>query len=190
MKIALKSTLVAAILATVGVAAFSHSAGAGGYGYMIGAGPMEMMGACGPTGAGGPGFKGKMDPARMQARMDRHFAALKAQLKLTAAQEGAWTSFKTALQPSGDMLARQAQRSELAKLPTLERMEKMKALRTQHMTDMSTAMDRRFDATKAFYATLTPEQQKVFDSSAMPGQGHAGHMGGRWGGQGPVQPKL
>lgn len=184
MKTALKSTLVAAVLATVGVAAFSHSAGAGGYGYMMGAGPMEMMGA------GGPGCKSKMDPARMQTRMDRHFSELKTLLKLSAAQEGAWASFKTALQPSGAMLARQAQHSELAKLPTLERIEKMKALRTQHLADMSTAMDQRFAAIKTFYATLTPEQQKVFDSSAMPGQGRAGHMGGGWGGQGPLQPKL
>lgn len=136
---------------------------------MMGAGPMEMMGGYGPMGAGGPGGKGKMDTARMQARMDRHFAALKAELKLTAEQESAWANFKTAMQPGGDMLARQAQRSELVKLPTLERMEKMKALRTQHLTDMSTTMDQRFDATKAFYARLTPEPQKVFDSSAMPG---------------------
>lgn len=184
MKTLLKSTLIAAVLATAGVAAFSHSPGEGGPGYMMGgAGPGHMMG-------GGQGFKGNFDPAKMQARMDRHFEALKTQLKLTAAQEGAWTAFKAAMQPSADMLARHAQRDELAKLPTLERLEKMKALRTQHFTDMNAAMDKRFDATKAFYTALTPDQQKIFDTSAMPGMGRGGHMGGGWGHHGPAQPKL
>lgn len=187
MKTLLKSTLIAAVLATAGFAAFSHTPGEGGPGYMMdGAGPGHMMG-------GGPGFKGNFDPAKMQARMDRHFEALKSQLKLTAAQEGAWTAFKAAMKPDPSMLqARHAQRDELAKLPTLERMEKMKALRTQHFNDMSTAMDKRFDATKTFYTALSPEQQKIFDTSAMSGMGRGGHMGGGWGrhGPGPAQPKL
>jgi hypothetical protein len=190
MKTLLKSTLIAAVLATAGVAAFSHSPGEGGPGYMMGgAGPGHMMGS-GPMGAGGPGSKGNFDPARMQARMDQHFEALKTQLKLTTAQDGAWTAFKTAMQPSQAMLARHAQHDELAKLPTLERLEKMKALRTQHFTDMTTAMDQRLDATKTFYAALTPEQQKVFDANAMPGMGRGGHMGGGWGHHGPAQSKL
>ena len=187
MKTSLKSTLIAAVLATAGFAAFSHSPGEGGPSYMMGGGgPGAMMGA------GGPGFKGDFDPTQMQARMDRHFDALKTQLKLTPAQEGAWTAFKTAMQPSGAMLTHHAQRDELAKLPTLERMEKMKALRTQHFTDMTAAMDQRMDATKAFYTALTPAQQKTFDASAMPGMGRGGHMGGGWGrhGPGPAQPKL
>jgi len=156
MKTLLKSTLIAAVLATAGFAAFSHTPGEGGPGYMMGG------------------------------------EALKTQLKLTAAQDGAWTAFKAAMQPSADMLARHAQRDELAKLPTLERMEKMKALRTQHLTDMSTAMDKRFDVAKTFYTALSPEQQKIFDTSAMPGMGRGGHMGGGWGrhGPGPAQPKL
>lgn len=193
MKTILKSTLIAAVLATAGVAAFSHSPGEGGPGYMMGGGgPAAMMGGAGPMGAGGPGFMGNFDPAQMQARMDWHFDALKTQLKLTPAQEGAWTAFKTAMQPSAAMLAHRAQRDELAKLPTLERLEKMKTLRTQHFNDMSTAMDQRLDATKTFYAALTPEQQKIFDTNAMPGMGRGGHMGGGWGrhGPGPAQPKL
>lgn len=48
----------------------------------------------------------------------------------------------------------------MAKLPTPERIDKMKALRSQHMSDMTTAMDKRGEATKALYAALTPEQQK------------------------------
>ena len=69
-----------------------------------------------PMGAGGPGFKGNFDPAKMQARMDRHFEALKTQLKLTAAQDGAWTAFKAAMQPSADMLTRHTQRDDVVHL--------------------------------------------------------------------------
>lgn len=181
MKTILKSTLIAAVLATAGVAAFSHPPGGGGPGYMMGGG--------GPMGGVGPGFMGNFDPAQMQARMDWHFDALKTRLKLTPAQEGAWAAFKTAMQPSGAMLAHHAQRDELTKLPTLERLEKMKTLRTQHFTDMSAAMDQRLDATKTLYAALTPEQQKIFDTSAMPGMGRGSHMGGGWGRPGPAQPK-
>ena len=66
----------------------------------------------------------------------------------------------------------------------------MKTLRTQHFTDMTSAMDQRLEATKVFYTALTPEQQKVFDTSAMPGMGRGGHMGGSWGHPGAAQPKL
>ena len=151
---------------------------------MGGAGPAHMMGGA------GPGSMGHFDSTKMQQRMDRHFGVLKTQLKLTASQEGAWTSFKAALQPSADM-RQHARRDELAKLPTLERMEKMKALRTQHFTDLSAAMDKRFDATRTFYAALAPEQQKIFDAKAMPDQG-GGHRGGGWGrhAPAPTQPKL
>lgn len=186
MKKGLKSTLIAAVLVTAGVAAFSGAPGNGGPGAMMG-GAGSMMGGGGPMGAGGMGH---MDPAWMQARMDQHFTQLKTLLKLTPAQEGAWTTFKSAMQPTGAMLTMHAERSELANLPMLERLEKMKTLRTQHFNDMSAAMDQRFEATKAFYATLTPEQQKVFDTSAMPGMGRGGHMGGGWGHRGPAQPKL
>ncbi len=38
-------------------------------------------------------------------------------------------------------------------------------------------MDKRADATKAFYAVLTADQKKVFDSFAMQGHGKAGRQG-------------
>lgn len=52
-------------------------------------------------------------------------------------------------------------RAEMDKLTTPERIDKMRALRTQRDAEM----DKRADATKAFYATLTPEQKKVFDAN-------------------------
>jgi protein CpxP len=53
------------------------------------------------------------------------------------------------------------------------------------MNDMNAAMDKRGDATKTFYATLTPEQQKVFDTHMMRPQGK-GRMG--MGANPPVKP--
>ncbi|MDO8320715.1 Spy/CpxP family protein refolding chaperone, partial [Rhodoferax sp.] len=64
--------------------------------------------------------------------------------------------------------------------------DKMKELRAQHMGEMTAAMDKRAEATKTFYAVLTPEQQKVFDAQSM--QGHRSHRGMR-GGKGMMQPK-
>ena len=150
-----------------------------------------MMGAGGPMMHAGMGHErmGKMDPARMQARMDKHHAALKAKLKLAAAQEGAWTTFTSAMKPASDMMAKHRDHAELAKLPTPERIDKMKALHTQHMTDMAATMDQRGAATKAFYATLTPEQKKVFDENTMRRPGHRGWMAAHRDGKGPVTAK-
>jgi Spy/CpxP family protein refolding chaperone len=132
---------------------------------------------------------GKMDPAKMQARMEKRQAALKAALKLTPAQEGAWTTFTAALKPPADMMGKRADHAEIAKLPTPERIDKMRALHAQHVADMNAAMDKRGEATKAFYATLTPEQQKVFDTNTTRQHGPAGRMGGMRDGKGPAQPK-
>jgi Spy/CpxP family protein refolding chaperone len=76
--------------------------------------------------------------------------------------------------------------ADMAKLTTPERIDKMKALGAQHMAEMTAAMDKRAEATKAFYAVLTPEQQKVFDAHGMPGQGKD-HSHGMHGGKGPMQ---
>ena len=109
---------------------------------------------------------GKHDPVKMQAMMAKHQADLKARLKLTPAQEGAWTAYTAAMQPPAGMGMRptQAQRADMDKLTTPERIDKMRAMRAERMTQMNAAMDKRGDATKALYSALTPEQQKVFDT--------------------------
>ena len=114
---------------------------------------------------------GQRDPAKMQAWAAKRLQALKATLKITPAQEGAWTTFSAAMTPPAN-LARPS-RADFDKLTTPERIDKMRALRTQHMAEM----DKRADAAKAFYATLTPEQQKTFDAQRM-GHGHHGMRGG------------
>jgi Spy/CpxP family protein refolding chaperone len=62
---------------------------------------------------------------------------------------------------------RQNMHDEMAKLSTPERIDRMNTLKAQHDAEMA----KRQQATKAFYAGLTPEQQKVFDANAM-GRGH------------------
>lgn len=184
MKSVFKPLLIAGLLATVGMTAYSQSP------MGMGGGDCPMMGS-GAQMHGGMRHDrmGKMDPTRMQAMMDKRNAALKAQLKITASQEGAWTTYTAAMKPPADMAARQAEHAELAKLPTPERIDKMKALRAQHMGEMTTAMDKRGEATKAFYAALTPEQQKTFDASAMGKPAAGSRMGGMRDGKGPAVAK-
>ena len=122
---------------------------------------------------------GPMDPAKMQAMRAQHQAALKEKLKITAAQEGAWTAFTSSLQPPADMHKRRMEiRAEMDKLTTPERIDKMRALRAER----DAAMDQRASATKTFYAALSPEQQKVFDAQRMRGgEGHGRGHGRRHG---------
>lgn len=156
-----------ALTLAMAVAGFSAYAAGPAEGYAGMGGGMAMHEGMGHHG------KGQMDPARMQARMDKRNANLKAQLKITASQEAAWTTYVTAMKPPATMVAKSTEWAEIAKLPTPERIDKMKALRSQRMAEMSTTMDKHGEATKALYAALTPEQQKVFDTHGK------GSMGGR-----------
>jgi len=129
----------------------------------------------------GHAMQGKM-AERMKERMAKHQAELKAKLKLTAEQEGAWSQFTAAMQPPANF--QRPDRAEMEKLSTPQRLEKMQAFKAQREGEMT----KRVDATKAFYAALTPEQQKVFDAehSRMGGNGgkQSGH--GSQGGHGQM----
>lgn len=141
----------------------------------------------------GEGMRGH-DPARMQAWMSQRMAELKTRLKITPVQEAAWTTFTAAMQPmqGAGYAGMRASHEELSKLPTPERLDRMRALHAQHMAEMNTRMNQRADATKAFYNVLSAEQKKVFDDEftrAMSGRrGHhmmSGEEGGhRMGGRG------
>jgi len=125
---------------------------------------------------------GNMDPARMQAMMEKRDALLKAQLKLTPAQEGAWKAFVDARKPAAAPANMQRPDPvEMAKLTTPERLDKMNAMRAERMKTMTEAMAKHDEAIRTFYAALKPDQQKVFDAVALPGPGHAhdGRMGPR-----------
>lgn len=110
-------------------------------------------------GAGGPGAGSPEIRERMQRHMDSRTSDLKAKLKLSAEQEGAWASYVAAMKPSAP--AAHPNRTELDKLTTPERLDKMREWRKQREAEM----DKRDDATRAFYATLSDEQKKIFDAN-------------------------
>lgn len=161
MKPVFKSLAIASVLAAAGFSAMA-----------------QQPAANAPAADGKPRMEHhqRMDPAKMEEMHAKRVAELKAKLKITAAQEGAWTTFTTAMKPPARDAQQRPDRAELDKLSTPERLDKVRALRTQHMADMQAQMDKRDEAVKTFYATLSPEQKKVFDAE------HA-RMGGHRGGE-------
>ena len=104
--------------------------------------------------------------ARWEDRRAAHLAELKEKLALTAEQEAAWKTFTESTQPGPRHpgIDRKVMREEFEKLSTPERLDRMQA-----MSDMRRArMAERAGATRAFYAQLSLEQQRVFDAEAMP----------------------
>lgn len=111
---------------------------------------------------------------RMQAQHAKHLAALKDKLKLTPAQEGSWNSFAAAQQPPARPAGQPgAERAEFAKMTTPQRLDRMQA----RQAERSAMFAKRADATRSFYAALTPEQQKVFDTESMHRFGRGGPDG-------------
>jgi len=126
---------------------------------------------------------GMHDPATMQARMAQRLAEIKAKLKLTPAQEAAWTTYTEAIKPSPratPQTSMAAVHAELSKLPTPERLDRMRVLHAERVAEMTARMDQRAQATKTFYAVLSADQKKVFDEQfELAFRGHGGHGMGR-----------
>ena len=97
--------------------------------------------------------------ASMQAKHAQRFASLKSKLQLDAAQENTWLSFTQAMQMHTPSSTR-PDRAAMEKLTTPERLDLMHAHKAQRDAEML----KRTEATKSFYASLTPYQKKVFDS--------------------------
>jgi periplasmic protein CpxP/Spy len=146
MKPSYQQLIAAGLLATFGLAASAQTP------------PPGPMGGDMPR----HGMRDHMDPARMQEHMAKRQAALKQKLQITSAQEGAWSTWTAAMKP-GDF--KRPERGEMEKLSTPERIDRMRAMREQHIAQM----DKRAEATKAFYASLTPEQKKTFDAETAHG---------------------
>jgi Spy/CpxP family protein refolding chaperone len=151
MKKWIHSLVIAGAMATVGSAAFAQ----------MDAGPMGHDG-------------GHRDPAKMAQMHAKHLSELKAKLKITANQEAAWNTFADSMKPPANMSGKRPDPAELDKLTTPERIDKMRALHKEHMAAMEAEMDKRAEATKTFYAALSPEQQKVFDAEHAKMTRHAG----------------
>ena len=111
-----------------------------------------------PSAAGPEGKHSRQfDRAKMGERVSQRLADLKQKLQVTSAQEPAWTSFANAMQPPAQ--PPRADREALARMATPDRLDQMRLLREQRNAEM----DRRAEATKAFYAQLSTEQKKTFD---------------------------
>ncbi len=138
--------------------AFAHPHGQGG-------GRQDCTGtACAGQGhghgmmAGGRhGLSG--NPAAM---VEGHLAALKVELKITADQETAWSTFaERARAQAATMPARRAQMrdGQAANLPAPERLAQRTAMARQHIASMESMTA----AVKDLYSVLTPEQKKTAD---------------------------
>lgn len=176
-----KKGLMAAALATafVGMSATAIAQGMGGMSHGMHGQHTAQAG----TEASKPDM-GQRHAQRMERMQQYHAerqAKLKAELKLSAEQEPAWAAFvaRTAHEPRA---MKAGAREDWSKLTTPERLDKMQALKAERDAQMA----KRIDATKSFYAALTPEQQKVFDTQAHGGMQRAGmkgehHKGGHGG---------
>jgi Spy/CpxP family protein refolding chaperone len=99
--------------------------------------------------------------AKMAAYIAKREAKLHDVLKLTSAQEPAWAAFTSAIKP--EPKAERLERADWAKLTTPQRLEKMIALSKER----TARMEAHLAGLNTFYATLTPEQQKIFDKHSM-----------------------
>ncbi|KAF1044810.1 MAG: hypothetical protein GAK35_01598 [Herbaspirillum frisingense] len=90
----------------------------------------------------------------------KHQAELHDKLKITASQEAAWKLFLDKTKPAPFDPAARPSKEEFAKLTTPERLDK----KLEFMRKREAFAEQRIGATKEFYATLSPEQQKTFDA--------------------------
>lgn len=165
--------VAAAVLAALALPALAESAAApaaSATAAPVAAAPAAAASA--PQGRPGPGARmhghrhphshgyqqGYAAPEQRQANMAQHAADLKAQLKIAPEQEGAWTTFTAAMAPSQGYA--RLSMDGMEKLTVPERIDRMHAIHVQR----SAEMERRGEAVKAFYAALTPAQQKTFDA--------------------------
>lgn len=81
-------------------------------------------------------------------------------LKLTSAQEPAWTTYVAAVTPAADAHPA-ADRAANAALSAPERADKHLAMAKAHMA----TMEAHVAAMKTFYGTLTADQKKTFDTA-------------------------
>jgi len=115
----------------------------------------------------------KFDPAKRAEHVAQRQQKLHDALKLTAAQEPAWATYIAAMKPQTPV--GRADRVSFKDLPAPERMEKALERQKEHLAKQES----RLAALKTFYAVLTPEQQKAFDTATVrQGRHHHGPMRG------------
>jgi hypothetical protein len=85
-------------------------------------------------------------------------------LHLTAAQEDGWRSYRAAITPDSSTDARR--RSAAMMMGTLTTPRRIDLINAEMEEDFA-AMRHQGQAVKAFYATLTPGQQRTFDRQTL-----------------------
>jgi hypothetical protein len=169
MKAIRKSIAAAVLIATAMIGSASAQQQGAGISY-----PGGMMGMMGP-GMMGPGMMGMMGPGMMASasgpamciamagHIDGRLAYLKAELKITEAQEQLWKSYAAASRDNTNtMLARcttmmNRHSGSTASLP--DRLDQNEELMAAHL-DAMRAMNK---ALKPFYAALSDDQKKTAD---------------------------
>jgi len=144
-------------------------------------GPGPGQGGYGPCWGGhGPYWQdeGKEAATRWHERAQQRMDDLHGKLKLDASQEKGWSDFRASIKANMKKPGEYA-KTDFASMTAPQRMERMQEL----MKEREARMAKHLEAVKTFYATLTPEQQRIFDAETLPGRG------GRWkqGGQGRQQ---
>ena len=99
------------------------------------------------------------DKSKHSEFFEKRQSELHDRLGLSASQEAAWNNF-VVKSKSNDHQTR-PDWSELSKLSTPDRLDRILAMKK----DREQAMESRVKVVKAFYAQLTPAQQKIFDES-------------------------
>ena len=111
----------------------------------------------------GHGGQGMMDDAKRESRRaerhQKHLNEMKVFLQLQPTQEAAWNSFETAMKSPMKKPVKLSP-ADIEKMSTPERIDKMMAFKAERDAEIT----KRMNASKTFYATLTPAQQKVFDT--------------------------
>jgi Spy/CpxP family protein refolding chaperone len=122
-----------------------------------------------PEGRHGHAATMEQRQAKMAEHRAKRLAELHDALKLSSSQEPAWNTFVNATKPA--QKANRQDRAAWASLPAPARMEKMIELSKER----TARMEQHLAAVKTFYATLTPEQKKVFDQQTSRGMGDEHH---------------
>ena len=155
MKFTNKFLFIAQLMLTAGL---SMNAFAQNQGVQIPQGPMSAHGK--------PHHLSEQQKSQVQARRAEHRAKrlqeLKVFLQLEGNQESAWSSFYAVMQRP-IVKPERMKPEELEKLSTLERIDKLMAVKAER----DSQMNQRMAAIKTFYVSLNTQQQKVFDTHAL-----------------------
>jgi Spy/CpxP family protein refolding chaperone len=158
---------IAAVVFALGAAGMTATATAQPYG---GYGPAALAGedlCC---------YCDEQNADTRHTMMMRRMALLHDKLRLDEKQEQAWADYERVFSASLEaMRALSRERTDLSSMETprrLERAQKRMRERDEHITKQLHAMT-------VFYATLTPEQQKIFDAEVYPAPAGR-YQRGRW----------